>query len=54
MSKSLVFAAVGLAFLFVSSSGAQSPQALPLEDEIRAGNALETSFMKLNQGRERR
>jgi predicted Zn-dependent protease len=36
------------AFLFVSCSFAQSPPPLPLQEEIRAGNALEASFMKLN------
>lgn len=49
MSKRLVLAALMLAFLFVSFSVSQSPPALPLEDEIRAGNALEASFMKLNE-----
>jgi len=49
MSKSLVLAALILAILFVSSSGAQSAPPLSLEDEIRAGKALEASFMTLNE-----
>lgn len=49
MSKSPPLAALPLAFLFVFSAGAQSPPALSLEDEIRAGDALEASFMKLNE-----
>jgi hypothetical protein len=40
MSKKLVPAALMIAFLLVSSSFAQSPSALSLEDQIRAGNAL--------------
>jgi beta-barrel assembly-enhancing protease len=48
MSKNNQLVALMLAFLFVSSGGAQSPP-LSLEDEIRAGNALEGSFMKLNE-----
>ncbi len=49
MSKSLELVPLMFAFLFASSGGAQSSPALLLEDEIRAGNALEASFMKLNE-----
>jgi predicted Zn-dependent protease len=49
MSKSLELLPLMFALLFVSSGGAQSPPPLLLEDEIRAGNALEASFMKLNE-----
>ena len=49
MSKMLVPAALLATFLFVSCSFAHSPPPLSLEDEIRAGNALEASFMKLNE-----
>jgi hypothetical protein len=48
MSKKLAPAALMVAFLLVSSNFAQSPSALSLEDEIRAGNALVASFLKLN------
>jgi predicted Zn-dependent protease len=48
MSQKLAPAARMVAFLLVSANFAQSPPSLSLEDEIRAGNALVASFLRLN------
>ena len=48
MSQKLAPTALMVAFLLVSPNFAQSPPSLSLEDEVRAGNALVASFLKLN------
>jgi predicted Zn-dependent protease len=47
--KQFVLTALMVAVIFLSSSFAQSPTVLSLNDEIRAGNILAASFMKLNE-----
>jgi predicted Zn-dependent protease len=48
MSQKLAPAALMVVFLLVSGNFAQSPPSLSLEDEVRAGNALVASFLRLN------
>ncbi len=48
MLKKLVQTTLVVSFLFSFSTFAQAPPVLSLEDEIRAGNALVASFLKLN------